>query len=103
LAVDWTFGTEALSAEYSPILKKVEKRPHIAIHPEDAASLGLSEGETLRITTEAGGISAPVHTAESMARRTLVVPRHRDLDWQHLGGRRTTVSKDQLRKPSKET
>ena len=103
LAVDWTFGTEELSAEYSPSLKKVEKGPCAAMHPEDAASLGLSEGETLRITTEAGGISAPVHTAESMARRTLVVPRHRDLDWQHLGGRRTTVSKDQLRKPSKET
>ncbi len=102
LAVERTFGTEELSAGFSPILRKVEPPPSVSMHPEDAAALGLADGDTLTIETESATVTAALWLTANMARRTLVLPRHRDLGWQYLGGRRTSVSVDRLRKSSEE-
>ena len=65
---------------------------------DDAAQLGISNGDTIAIRSAAGIVNVQVDVVENMARGVLVMPRHRKLDWQHLEALRITVSKDQIYK-----
>ena len=44
LLVDWTFGTETLSA-MTPALTQVEAAPVARLHPDEITRLGLPESE----------------------------------------------------------
>jgi NADH-quinone oxidoreductase subunit G len=79
LIVDSTFGTEELS-HLSPALRERETPPSLYLHPADAGELALSAGDTVRIATEAGTLDLPVRTSDAMARGTMVIPRHRDIE-----------------------
>jgi NADH-quinone oxidoreductase subunit G len=83
LLVDQTFGTEEL-AGYSPFIQKVEGEPHIFLHPDTAAELGLTPGGRVVVHLPGGEVTVTLKTADHMARRVAVLPRHRRLDWQKI-------------------
>jgi NADH-quinone oxidoreductase subunit G len=101
ITVDWTFGTEELSAR-SPHLRQMEKEPCFFMHSHDATELGLSHGDKVVIRLNASTISAPVAVVRNMASGILVLPRHREIDWQHLGAFRTMLRRDQILKVSED-
>jgi len=97
IAVERTFGTEALSA-LSDCLTDLAGKPAVLMSSADAAELNMAAGNVVSIELERGTIEAELQVADNMARGTLVIPRHKDLDWQVMGTGRTLVPKDQIRK-----
>jgi len=97
ILVDWTFGTEELSA-YSACLRELEPEPCATMHTSDAESLDLSDGNRIVIETENGGLEVNLRVAENMASGVLLVPKHRRLDWQTMGAGRIRIGKDRIRK-----
>ncbi len=83
ILTDWTFGTEELSS-FSPPLRKLERRPCASMHTDDAARLGLSHGDKVRIKLDEGDVEVDVWVEEHMAPGVLVLPRHRLLEWQKI-------------------
>ena len=96
LLVDWTFGTETLSA-MSPTLEKVEASPVARMHPDTIASFGLVEGKPVTISVDARQLTVPVQADPRMARGVVVVPRHRLLEWQVFGETRMILARSQLK------
>ncbi len=88
---DLTFGSEELSL-YSAPLREVEESPRLFIHVSEAARLGLQSGDRAALSMEGGVLEADVCVTDRMAEGTLVLPRHRRLDWQKLGSGRVIVS-----------
>jgi NADH-quinone oxidoreductase subunit G len=97
IPVEWTFGTEELSA-HSACLKDLGGIPGIFMNRNDAQKLNLTNGDRLSIELDSGAIEAKLQAEDDMAAGTLVIPRHKDLDWQVMGIGRTLVPKDQIRK-----
>ena len=97
IAVERTFGTEELSA-YSACLTELASTPGIFINAMDAAQLNLTDGDLVSIELNSGAVEARLQVAANMATGTLVIPRHKDLDWQKMGTGHTWVRKDQIRK-----
>lgn len=97
MAVDWTFGTEALS-RYSSHTIKAEKPPRVFMNKSDAARIGLSDGDRVSLRLPRGEVSGELETRDQMAPGVIVVPRHRLLDWQHLDGLRMQIPDDCIRK-----
>lgn len=83
LLVEQTFGTEELAA-YSPFIRKVEGEPHLTLHPDTAAELGLTPGDRVAVHLPGGEITVTLKTADQMSRRVAVLPRHRRLAWQKI-------------------
>jgi len=77
------FGTEELS-QYADITHQVEDEPCLHMHRDDAAALGFADGDAVVLTLDSGTLEVPVRLAENMARGTLVLPRHRRIDWQKV-------------------
>jgi len=97
IAVERTFGTEALAA-LSDCLTDLAGTPAVLMCPGDAAELNLADGDGVSIELDRGTIEAKLQVADDMAVGTLVIPRHKDLDWQKMGTGQTLVRKDQIRK-----
>jgi NADH-quinone oxidoreductase subunit G len=97
MAVERTFGTEELSA-YSACLTELASTPGIFINPMDAKQLNLTDGDRVSIELNSGAVEARLQVAANMAAGTLVIPRHKDLDWQKMGTGQTWVRKDQIQK-----
>jgi len=95
--VDWTFGTEALSA-YSACLRELEPAPFAAMHTREAESLGLHDGERIVIETEKGRLEIDLRVAENMASGVLVIPRHHRLTWQIFEPGRVVIDKGDIKK-----
>jgi NADH-quinone oxidoreductase subunit G len=76
LPVETLFGSELLSS-LSPPLAAVTPAPHVLLHAADAVRLGLSEGETARLSTALGHFSVTVRTSDRMARGVAILPRLR--------------------------
>ena len=83
IRTDWTFGTEELSS-FSPPLRKLERMPCVSMHTKDAARLGLSHGDKVRMRLDVGHVEVDVCVEEQMAPGVLVLPRHRLLEWQRI-------------------
>jgi hypothetical protein len=96
LLVDWTFGTEELSAG-SACLEPLAAEPSAGLHRLDAAALGVADGDRVSIRSEHGALDVRVRLFENMAAGVIVVPRHRKLAWQALG-HQLHVGKDDVRK-----
>jgi NADH-quinone oxidoreductase subunit G len=92
-----TFGTEALSAS-SNCLRELEPEPAVIIHPGDAQSLDLNDGDTVSIQTQSGTLETKLKVAGNMATGVLVVPRHRKLSWQIFEPGMSTIGRDQIKK-----
>ena len=97
IAVERIFGTEALAA-LSDCLKELAGTPDAWMGSGDAAELKLTAGDVVSIELEGGTIEVKLQVADHMAAGTLVIPRHKDLDWQKMGTGQTLVRKDQIRK-----
>jgi NADH-quinone oxidoreductase subunit G len=97
IAVERTFGTEELSA-YSACLTDLEEGPGIFICQTDAQKLNLIEGDRVSLELDGGKLEANLRIADNMAAGTLVIPRHKDLDWQKMGTGKTRVRRDQIGK-----
>jgi len=97
MAVERIFGTEELSA-YSACLTELASTPGIFINAMDARQLNLTDGDLVSIELNSGAVEARLQVAANMAAGTLVIPRHKDLDWQKMGTGQTWVRKDQIRK-----
>ncbi len=96
---DWTFGTEELSS-FSPPLRKLEKKPCVFMHADDAARVGLSPGDKLKIKLDEGDVEVDVSIAENMAAGVVVLPRHRLLEWQKIKRLPKFVSYAEVKKVS---
>lgn len=101
MLAEQTFGTEELSSR-SPVFKELAGPPCLILHPDDAAGLGLAEGDTARIKTSAGVLDLPVQLVSQMATGVLVVPHLRDILDQLPGGGQIFLSKNQIQKASEE-
>jgi NADH-quinone oxidoreductase subunit G len=99
LLVDWTFGTETLSA-MAPALNKVEASPVAHLHPDEIGRLGLTAGKPVTISMNAGRLTVPVQADPRMAPGVMVVPRHHRLNWQVFGETRVIVERSQLKAES---
>jgi NADH-quinone oxidoreductase subunit G len=97
IAVEWTFGTEELSS-YSECLTDLEESPGIFMCRTDAQKLHLAAGDMVSIELDSGTLEANLRVADNMAAGTLIIPRHKKLDWQKMGTGRPRVHKDQIRK-----
>ncbi len=97
IAVERTFGTEELSS-YSECLTDLEGRPGIFMCRTDAEKLNLMAGDTVSIELDGGTLEANLRVADNMAAGTLIIPRHKNLDWQKMGTGQTRVHKDQIKK-----
>jgi NADH-quinone oxidoreductase subunit G len=84
LLTQQTFGSEALSA-LSPPLQALERPPRVSLSPESAGALGLAAGDRLVVNAAGGCFEATLAVCAQTAPGVLVVPRHRDLNWQLLG------------------
>jgi anaerobic selenocysteine-containing dehydrogenase len=77
---------------------KLEKEPALFIHVDDAARLGLSESDKVRIVLDRGSLEVSVSVKENMASGIIVMPRHRLLEWQQIESWPKFVSFDQISK-----
>jgi NADH-quinone oxidoreductase subunit G len=83
LLVDWTFGTEELSA-YSEVIRQVETAPILSMHPKDTETFGLHDGDKIAIRFPKGSFAVQVRVTNNMAPGVAVLPRHRQLDWRKI-------------------
>jgi anaerobic selenocysteine-containing dehydrogenase len=66
----------------SPLLMRGGRTHALRIHPGDAASVGLADGETARITSASGSIEVSVTVTDEMTPGTVALPH----GWGHRGG-----------------
>jgi len=97
--VNWTFSTEELSSYSSPLMK-LEKEPAVIMHVDDAARLGLSDGDKVTILLDRGALEVSVSVKENMAPGIIVMPRHRLLEWQKIETLPKFVSYEDVQKVS---
>jgi len=71
-----------------PKLTTGDRRPHLRIHPDDARSLHLLDGNDASITSNWGAITVPVMVSDEVMRGTVALPHN----WGHGGGWRRAVS-----------
>lgn len=85
LLVDWTFGTEELSA-YSRYIQQAEPAPQLLMHGKDVGRLGLDTGPGAKVALHlpGGTLTLALKAAANMAPGVLILPRHRLLAWQKL-------------------
>jgi hypothetical protein len=95
LVVDWTFGTEELSA-YSGPIQKVEESPKLFMHPLDASRAGLAEKPRCVLHLGGGSFEVDLRIVHHMAPGVIVLPGHRQLPWQKLKHLPARVKLDQL-------
>ncbi|MFO7555503.1 MAG: NADH-quinone oxidoreductase subunit NuoG [Desulfobacterales bacterium] len=102
ITVDWTFGTEELSVR-SPYLRQMEREPCMFLSKNDAAQLGISDGDRVTVRSDAETIQVHASVAENMASGVLVLPRHHRLDWQHLKALKVMLNKNRILKMDEDT
>lgn len=83
ILVEWTFGTEELST-YSPPLADVEKSPCLFAHVDDAARMGLTDGDRITVKLDGDTVEVSLCCSEHMAPGVMVLPKHRLLEWQKV-------------------
>ena len=90
LVVDWTFGTEELSA-YSSFIRQVEEPPRLLMSNQDVCRLGLCAGTQVVLPLPGGALTVELKGVDNLAPGVLVLPRHRGLSWQKLSARPTLI------------
>jgi NADH-quinone oxidoreductase subunit G len=97
IAVEWIFGTEELSS-YSECLTDLEGNLGIFMCRTDAEKLNLAAGDMVSLELDSGTLEANLRLVDNMAAGMLVIPRHKELDWQKMGTGQKLVRKDQIKK-----
>lgn len=76
LAVEALFGSEILSG-FSAALDAVRPEPYVLLHPSDAESFNLQDGDRAHLVAENGRASVIVKVTDTMAAGSAIVPRLR--------------------------
>jgi NADH-quinone oxidoreductase subunit G len=97
LLVDWTFGTEELST-FSKYIREVEREPSLLMHPKDASRLSLMNQDRVALQLDRGKLEVKLSISDNMAQGVLILPRHRQLEWQKMETLPARVSFDQIEK-----
>jgi NADH-quinone oxidoreductase subunit G len=97
LLVDWTFGTEELST-LSKYIREAERKPFLLMHPKDASRLNLINHERVALQLDGGKLEVKLSISDNLALGVLVLPRHRQLEWQKLETLPARVSFDRIEK-----
>jgi NADH-quinone oxidoreductase subunit G len=97
ILVDWTFGTEELSA-LSACLRELEPEPCLIMHTKDATDMGLIDGERVIIQADNGNLEIKLRVVGNMAAGVLVIPRHRKLPWQIFETGMIRIGREQIKK-----
>jgi NADH-quinone oxidoreductase subunit G len=95
LLVDWTFGTEPLSA-MSPTLNQIESVPMAHMHPDTLADLNVADNYRVTLTTDSGRLALTLQADERVAPGVVVIPRHHLLDWQVVSDTRAIIERSQI-------
>jgi formate dehydrogenase len=66
----------------SPLLMRGGRTHAARMHPNDAETAGLADGDTVRVTSKSGSIELPVKVTDEMTPGTVAVPH----GWGHRGG-----------------
>ena len=85
LLVEMIYGTEELST-YSMPIREAENTPRLCIHTKDAERLGFDNKATLRLLLGGEEVSIELCAVKNMASGVIILPRHRQLEWQTPGG-----------------
>ena len=101
MLVDWTFGTEELSARSTHLAER-EDAPFAAIHTQDARRCGISDGDTVEIHMNEASMKIRIRVKENMAAGLLVLPRHHSVDWRTLQKEMPSIPVDCIRKANGE-
>ncbi len=97
LLVDWTFGTEELSS-LSKYIREAERKPSLLMHATDASRLNLMNQDRVALQLDRGKLEVELSISENLAPGVLVLPRHRQLEWQKLETLPARVSFDHIEK-----
>ena len=68
------------------------------MHEQDGADLGLTHGDKVALNLSGGTITIPLHTAKNMARRVMVMPRHRQIGWSKATERPVLIPHEAIEK-----
>jgi anaerobic selenocysteine-containing dehydrogenase len=74
----------------NPTWRKRDVDGALRISPEDASSIGLSDGDRARITTAAGSAEATVEVSDAMLAGHMSLPNGYGVDYVEADGRSTT-------------
>jgi formate dehydrogenase len=66
----------------SPLLLRGGRTHAARVHPDDAAAVGIADGDAVRVTSKSGSIELPVKLTDEMTHGTVAVPH----GWGHRGG-----------------
>ena len=66
----------------APLLMRGDRTHTARIHPDDAESAGLTEGETCRVSSAHGAVELPARLTDEVKRGTVAIPH----GWGHTGG-----------------
>jgi NADH-quinone oxidoreductase subunit G len=97
IGVEQTFGTEELSG-YAAAIEGLGPPPRFLMHPGDAAALGLGSGERIVLELPGGPLEAPLELSPHVASGVVLLPRHRQLLWQRLGGWHCRLDRPRVRR-----
>lgn len=59
---------------YEAFVREPENTNYLYIHPEDAADLGLSEGDTVDVTSKVGTVRLPIRLEPDLLPKTVALP-----------------------------
>jgi NADH-quinone oxidoreductase subunit G len=102
ILVDWTFGTEELSA-HALCLRELEPEPCLMMHTTEAADMRLRDGERVIIQADSGNLEIKLRVVGNMAAGVLVLPRHRKIPWQIFEPGMIRISREQIKKAATES
>jgi NADH-quinone oxidoreductase subunit G len=85
LLVERIYGTEELSS-YSLPIQKMETTPQMWVHAKDAERLGLKSKDSIRLLLGGEEVCVELCAIENMATGVIILPRHRQLEWEKPGG-----------------
>ena len=90
-AVELTFGTEEISIHSDKTQLRAPK-PYVLINAGDAVSLGLKDGQTVRVSSGEATFSCVLKTSASCARGAAFAPRLKDFRAEMLNRKRVTIT-----------
>jgi anaerobic selenocysteine-containing dehydrogenase len=82
LMAGWHVDTNANTLMRDPAWNKKRRVSTLAMNPHDAQALGLSDGQTVRITTEAGSVEIELEVTEATRSGMVIIPHGFGLEYE---------------------
>jgi anaerobic selenocysteine-containing dehydrogenase len=82
LMAGWHIDTNANTNMRDPAWNKKRRVSTLAMNPQDAEASGLTDGQTVRLTTEAGSVEIELEVTEATRSGVVIVPHGFGLDYE---------------------